>query len=68
MLVDLRAKSITGKDAEAVLGRAHMTVQQERHSQRSARSRASPAGIRLGTPAMTTRGFSDERGRGRSAT
>ena len=35
MLVDLRPKGITGKDAEAVLGRAHITVQQERHPERS---------------------------------
>ena len=37
-LVDLRSKKITGKEAEASLGRAHITVQQERDSQRPANS------------------------------
>ena len=39
MLVDLRAKGITGKEAEAVLGDGAHDLQQERHPERSRRSR-----------------------------
>ena len=40
MLVDLRAKGITGKEAEAALGKAHITVNKNAIPQRSRRSRS----------------------------
>ena len=55
-LVDLRAKNITGKDAEAVLGRAHITVNKNAIPN-DPQKPAVTSGIRLGSPAMTTRGF-----------
>ncbi|HVB49843.1 MAG TPA: serine hydroxymethyltransferase [Burkholderiales bacterium] len=55
-LVDLRKKGITGKDAEAVLGRAHITVNKNAIPNDPERPTVT-AGIRIGTPAMTTRGF-----------
>jgi glycine hydroxymethyltransferase len=55
-LVDLRAKGITGKDAEAVLGRAHITVNKNAIP-RDPQSPFVTSGIRIGTPAVTTRGF-----------
>jgi glycine hydroxymethyltransferase len=55
-LVDLRAKKITGKDAEAVLGRAHMTVNKNAIPNDPEKPFVT-SGIRLGSPAMTTRGF-----------
>ena len=58
-LVDLRAKRITGKDAEAALGQAHITVNKNAIPERSARSRSSRRGIRIGSPAITTRGFDE---------
>ncbi|MCX7227936.1 MAG: serine hydroxymethyltransferase [Burkholderiales bacterium] len=56
MLVDLRAKSITGKEAEAVLGQAHITVNKNSIPNDPEKPFVT-SGIRLGTPAMTTRGF-----------
>jgi glycine hydroxymethyltransferase len=56
MLVDLRAKSITGKQAEAVLGQAHITVNKNAIPNDPEKPFVT-SGIRLGTPAMTTRGF-----------
>jgi len=56
MLVDLRKKNITGKDAEAVLGRAHITVNKNAIPN-DPRKPAVTSGIRIGTPAMTSRGF-----------
>ena len=56
MLVDLRKKSITGKDAEAVLGRAHITVNKNAIPNDPEKP-AITSGIRIGTPAMTSRGF-----------
>ena len=56
MLVDLRAKSITGKEAEAVLGEAHLTVNKNSIPNDPEKPLVT-SGIRLGTPAMTTRGF-----------
>ena len=56
MLVDLIDKHITGKEADAALGRAHITV----NKNSVPNDPASPfvtSGIRLGTPAVTTRGF-----------
>jgi len=56
MLVDLRAKGITGKAAEAALGQEHMTVNQEAIPNDPEKPMVT-SGIRVGTPAMTTRGF-----------
>ncbi|MEC4589683.1 serine hydroxymethyltransferase [Nitrospirillum amazonense] len=56
MLVDLRAKGITGKRAEALLGAAHITVNKNAIPNDPEKPFVT-SGIRLGTPAMTTRGF-----------
>ena len=56
MLVDLRARKITGKDAETVLGRAHITVNKNSIPNDPEKPFVT-SGIRLGSPAMTTRGF-----------
>ena len=56
MLVDLRAKSITGKTAEAALGQAHITVNKNAIPNDPEKPMVT-SGIRLGTPACTTRGF-----------
>ncbi|MDA0846657.1 MAG: serine hydroxymethyltransferase [Burkholderiaceae bacterium] len=56
MLVDLRAKQITGKAAEAALGRAHITVNKNAIPNDPEKPMVT-SGIRLGTPACTTRGF-----------
>jgi len=56
MLVDLRAKGITGKAAEAALGQAHMTVNKNAIPNDPEKPMVT-SGIRVGTPAMTTRGF-----------
>ena len=58
MLVDLRAKGITGKEAEAVLGEAHITVNKNAIPNDPEKPFVT-SGIRLGTPAMTTRGFKE---------
>ncbi len=58
MLVDLRAKGITGKAAEAVLGEAHITVNKNAIPNDPEKPFVT-SGIRLGTPAMTTRGFKE---------
>jgi glycine hydroxymethyltransferase len=55
-LVDLRSKGITGKDAEAALGRAHITVNKNAIPNDPEKPMVT-SGIRIGTPAMTTRGF-----------
>ena len=57
-LVDLRAKRITGKDAEAALSRAHMTVNKNAIPNDPEKPFVT-SGIRLGTPAVTTRGFTE---------
>ncbi|MFA7270826.1 MAG: serine hydroxymethyltransferase [Sterolibacterium sp.] len=57
-LVDLRAKNITGKDAEAALGRAHITVNKNAIPNDPQKPMVT-SGIRIGTPAMTTRGFTE---------
>ncbi len=59
MLVDLRSKGITGKAAEAALGAAHITVNKNAIPN-DPESPFVTSGIRLGTPAMTTRGFGTE--------
>jgi glycine hydroxymethyltransferase len=56
MLVDLRAKKITGRDAEDALGRAHLTVNKNAIPNDPEKPMVT-SGIRLGSPAMTTRGF-----------
>ena len=55
-LVDLQAKQITGKDAEAALGRAHITVNKNAIPNDPQKPFVT-SGIRIGSPAMTTRGF-----------
>jgi glycine hydroxymethyltransferase len=55
-LLDLRAKKITGKEAEAVLGRAHITVNKNAIPNDPEKPFVT-SGIRIGSPAMTTRGF-----------
>jgi len=57
-LVDLRAKNITGKEAEAVLGKAHITVNKNAIPNDPQKPMVT-SGIRIGTPAMTTRGFTE---------
>ena len=59
MLVDLRAKGITGKDAEAALGRAHITINKNAIPNDPEKPMVT-SGIRVGTPAITTRGFKEE--------
>ncbi|HWS75235.1 MAG TPA: serine hydroxymethyltransferase [Quisquiliibacterium sp.] len=56
MLVDLRPKNITGKAAEAVLGQAHITCNKNAIPNDPEKPFVT-SGIRLGSPAMTTRGF-----------
>ena len=56
MLVDLRPKGLTGKEAEAVLGQAHMTCNKNGIPNDPQKPMVT-SGIRLGTPALTTRGF-----------
>ena len=55
-LVDLTAKRVTGKDAEDVLGRAHITINKN-SIPNDPQKPAVTSGIRLGSPAITTRGF-----------
>jgi len=62
MLVDLRSKHITGKEAEAVLGAAHMTINKNAIPNDPEKPMVT-SGVRVGTPAMTTRGFKDEEAR-----
>ena len=56
MLLDLRGKKITGKDAETALGRAHITVNKNAIPNDPEKPTVT-SGVRIGTPAMTTRGF-----------
>ncbi|OYV31100.1 MAG: serine hydroxymethyltransferase [Thiomonas sp. 20-64-9] len=58
MLVDLRSKSITGKEAEKVLGEAHLTVNKNAIPNDPEKPFVT-SGIRVGSPAMTTRGFKE---------
>ena len=62
MLVDLRAKGITGKEAESVLGAAHMTINKNAIPNDPEKPMVT-SGVRVGTPALTTRGFKDEEAR-----
>lgn len=56
LLLDLIDKDITGKDADAALGRAHITVNKN-SVPNDPRSPFVTSGLRLGTPAITRRGF-----------
>ena len=58
MLVDLRAKKINGKEAETALGLAHITVNKNSIPNDPEKPFVT-SGIRLGSPAMTTRGFKE---------
>jgi len=62
MLVDLRAKNITGKDAEALLGELHITINKNAIPKDPQKPMVT-SGIRLGSPAITTRGFRDAEAR-----
>lgn len=62
MLVDLRPKGLTGKEAEAILGTAHMTCNKNGIPNDPQKPMVT-SGIRLGSPAMTTRGFKEEQAR-----
>ena len=62
MLVDLRPKNLTGKEAEAILGHAHITCNKNGIPNDPQKPMVT-SGIRLGTPAMTTRGFKQEQAR-----
>ncbi|WP_447980923.1 MULTISPECIES: serine hydroxymethyltransferase [Pseudomonadota] len=62
MLVDLRGRGLTGKDAERVLGQAHITVNKNAVPNDPEKPFVT-SGIRLGTPAMTTRGFKEDEAR-----
>ena len=59
MLVDLRPKNLTGKEAETVLQAAHMTCNKNGIPNDPQKPMVT-SGIRLGTPALTTRGFREE--------
>ena len=59
MLVDLRAKGITGKAAEAALGLAHITINKNAIPNDPEKPMVT-SGVRVGTPAITTRGFGEE--------
>ncbi len=62
MLVDLRPKGLTGKEAEAILGAAHITCNKNGIPNDPQKPMVT-SGIRLGSPAMTTRGFKEEQAR-----
>jgi glycine hydroxymethyltransferase len=58
-LLDLIDKDITGKDADAALGRAHITVNKN-SVPNDPRSPFVTSGLRIGTPAITSRGFNEQ--------
>ena len=62
MLVDLRPKGLTGKEAEVLLGEAHITCNKNGIPSDPQKPMVT-SGIRLGTHAMTTRGFGEEQAR-----
>ena len=59
MLVDMIGKDVSGKDAEAALGKAHITVNKN-SVPNDPRSPFVTSGLRLGTPAVTTRGYVEQ--------
>jgi glycine hydroxymethyltransferase len=58
MLVDMIAKGVTGKDAEAALGKAHITVNKNAVPNDPQKPFVT-SGLRIGTPAVTTRGYGE---------
>jgi glycine hydroxymethyltransferase len=58
MLIDLIGREVSGKDAEAALGRAHITVNKN-SVPNDPRSPFVTSGLRIGTPAVTTRGYTE---------
>ena len=60
MLVDMIGKGITGKDAEAALGKAHITVNKNAVPNDPQKPFVT-SGLRIGTPAVTTRGYNGSR-------
>jgi glycine hydroxymethyltransferase len=58
MLVDMIGKGVTGKDAEAALGRAHITVNKNAVPNDPQKPFVT-SGLRIGTPAVTTRGYGE---------
>jgi glycine hydroxymethyltransferase len=58
MLIDLIGRDVTGKDAEAALGKAHITVNKNAVPN-DPRSPFVTSGLRVGTPAVTTRGYQE---------
>jgi len=56
MLIDMIGRDVTGKDAEAALGEAHITVNKNAVPN-DPRSPFVTSGLRIGTPAVTTRGY-----------
>ena len=61
-LVDLRAMGVTGRDAEAALGRAHLTVNKNAIPDDPQKPMVT-SGIRVGSAALTTRGFGEDEAR-----
>jgi len=61
-LLDLIDKDVTGKDADAALGRAHITVNKNAVPN-DPRPPSISSGLRIGTPAITTRGFKETEAR-----
>ena len=59
MLVDLRSKNLTGKEAERILGEAHMTCNKNAIPN-DPQTPFVTSGIRVGTPALTTRGIKEK--------
>jgi glycine hydroxymethyltransferase len=59
MLIDLIGRDVTGKDAEAALGQAHITVNKNAVPN-DPRSPFVTSGLRIGTPAVTTRGYGEK--------
>ena len=59
MLVDMIGRDVTGKDAEEALGKAHITVNKNAVPN-DPRSPFVTSGLRLGTPAVTTRGYVEQ--------
>jgi glycine hydroxymethyltransferase len=59
MLIDLIGRESSGKDAEAALGKAHITVNKNAVPN-DPRSPFVTSGLRIGTPAVTTRGYTEQ--------